>query len=77
MNEAAWSSPAGLSGGAASPVDAGDRVRIGANFHPHYEVIAISGDRAWLRGLQYGTDHVIPIGLCRPMPPRSQELPCN
>ena len=43
----------------------GDIVRTGENFHPHYRVIAVSADRAWIRDIQRGTDHVIPISRCR------------
>jgi hypothetical protein len=40
-------------------------VRTGANFHPHYQVIALAEDRAWIRDTQHGTDHVIPLGRCQ------------
>ena len=39
----------------------GDVVRTGDNLYPHFEIIALSGDRAWVRDVQYGTDHVVPI----------------
>jgi len=39
----------------------GDIVRAGANRYPQYKVIAISGERAWIRDVQYGHDHVVPI----------------
>jgi hypothetical protein len=39
----------------------GDVVRTGGNRYPYYEVIAISGARAWIRDVQYGADHVVPI----------------
>jgi hypothetical protein len=42
---------------------AGDVVRMGQNLYPHFEVIAVSGDKIWVRNLQSGEDH---IGLaCR------------
>ena len=65
MNMPAWLPPADLRGAAAPSIAAGDRIRTGANFHPHYEVVALSEDRAWVRDLQYGTDHIIPIDRCR------------
>jgi hypothetical protein len=41
----------------------GDMVRMGQNLHPHFEVIAVCGDKLWVRNLQSGEDH---IGLtCR------------
>lgn len=77
MNAPAWRTPANLRGGAAPPVAAGDLVRTGANFHPHYQIVALSEDRAWVRDLQYGTDHIIPIDRCRPLPAERKEAPCN
>jgi hypothetical protein len=41
----------------------GDRVRTGANAYPHFEVIAVQGDKAWVRNLQTGADDV--AGLSR------------
>ena len=52
-------------GGAALRVGVGDVVRTGNNFHPHYRVIAVTGDRAWIRDIQYGSDHVVPIDRCQ------------
>jgi hypothetical protein len=44
----------------------GDLVRTGDNRYPHYEIVAISGNRAWIRDVQYDTDHVVPVeGLHR------------
>lgn len=43
----------------------GDRVRTGANYFPQYEVIAVRGDKAWLRDLQNGADYLAPVGRCR------------
>jgi hypothetical protein len=51
--------------GEATDVMVGDLVRTGENFHPHYEVIAVTHDRAWIRDTQYGSDHVVPIDRCR------------
>jgi hypothetical protein len=57
----AWPSPDVLR---SSVPAAGDVIRTGGNLHPHYQVIATSGDRAWVRDLQYETDHVVPISRC-------------
>ena len=38
----------------------GDLVRTGDNLYPHYEIVAMSGDCAWIRDAQYGWDHVVP-----------------
>lgn len=81
MSIAAWRSAESLPGGTMPSVAAGDRIRTGDNFHPHYQVIALSEDRAWVRDLQYGTDHIIPVDRCRkfyrPSLPECQKLPCN
>ena len=39
-------------------------IRTGHNCHPLYRVIAVTADRAWIRDIQHGTDHVIPIDGC-------------
>ena len=65
MTAPAWRSPTDLRGETAPSVAAGNLVRTGGNFHPHYQVIALSEDRAWVRDLQHGTDHVIPIDRAR------------
>lgn len=43
----------------------GDLVRTGDNLYPHFEVIAISGERAWIRDVQYRSDHIGPISRYR------------
>jgi hypothetical protein len=57
----AWRSPHDLR---CSAPTVGDVIRTGDNLHPNYEVIATSGDRAWVRDVQFGTDHVVPIARC-------------
>lgn len=44
---------------------AGDLVRCGENFHPHYTVIAVSGDKAWVRNVQNGVDSLAQLARCR------------
>lgn len=61
MSAPAWRSPADLRGETAPSVAAGELIRTGGNFHPHYQVIALSEDRAWVRDLQHGTDQFIPL----------------
>ena len=43
----------------APALHVGDIVRIGDNRFPHYKIIAVSGERAWVRDVQFGTDHVV------------------
>jgi hypothetical protein len=61
----AWHSPADLLGEAIASVSVGDLVRTGENCHPHYHVIALTNDRAWIRDTQQGTDHIVPLDRCR------------
>jgi hypothetical protein len=46
-------------------IQAGDLVRTGPNLHPHFEVVAVHGDKAWVRNLQNGTDHLALVSRCR------------
>lgn len=43
----------------------GDIVRAGQNLFPHFEVIAINGDKAWVRNVSNGSDHLAPLARCR------------
>lgn len=43
----------------------GDQVCTGPNDFPRYEVIALSGDKAWVRNLQNGADHLALAARCR------------
>jgi hypothetical protein len=43
----------------------GDIVRTGANPTPSFHVVAVSGDRAWLRDLQNGAEAVVDVRRCR------------
>jgi hypothetical protein len=60
-----WKSPADLLGEGTPHVSVGDVIRTGENFHPHYQVIAMSEGRAWIRDTQHGTDHIVPVDQCR------------
>jgi hypothetical protein len=46
-------------------IQVGDLVRTGANLHPHFEVVAVSGDKAWVRNLQSGADSLALLDRCR------------
>lgn len=46
-------------------IQVGDLVRTGPNLHPHFEVVAVHGDKAWVRNTQNGTDHLALISRCR------------
>ena len=43
----------------------GDLVRTGPNLHPHFTVVAISGDKAWVRNVETGVDGLTAITRCR------------
>ena len=43
----------------------GDLVRSGPNHFPHFEVIAVSGDKAWVRNVGDGADHLAFLSRCR------------
>ena len=48
---------------------AGDLVRSGPNLFPHFEVIAVHGDKAWVRNVQNGADHLAQLSRCRKIQP--------
>jgi hypothetical protein len=43
----------------------GDIVAMGQNHFPHFEVVAVSGDKAWVRNVQNGADHLALLSRCR------------
>jgi hypothetical protein len=43
----------------------GDLVRTGANLFPHFEVLAVHGDKAWVRNTANGADHLAMLSRCR------------
>ncbi len=63
MSTLACRSPTDLLGETVH-VEVGDLVRTGGNLHPHYQVIALTEDRAWIRDTQHGTDHIVPLDRC-------------
>jgi hypothetical protein len=46
-------------------IGVGDTVRMGGNLAPHYAVVAISGDKAWVRNVHNGQDALAPLSRCR------------
>ena len=64
-NARAWRSPIDLLSENTLHVAVGDLIRTGENLRPHYHVIAVTQDRAWVRDTQHGADHIVPIDRCR------------
>ena len=46
-------------------IQAGDLVRTGPNLYPHFEVVAVHGEKAWVRNVQNGADHLALLSRCR------------
>jgi hypothetical protein len=46
-------------------IHAGDLVRTGPNLFPHFEVVAVHGDKAWVRNVLNGSDHLALLARCR------------
>lgn len=46
-------------------ITVGDLVRTGANLFPHFEVLAVHGDKAWVRNVTNGVDHLAMVSRCR------------
>jgi hypothetical protein len=51
----------------------GDLVRTGANLFPHFEIVFIHGDTAWVRNVESGADYLTQLGRCRKI--NGQPLP--
>lgn len=43
----------------------GDLVRTGLNLFPHFKVIAVHGDKAWVRNTESGVDGLAFLDRCR------------
>jgi hypothetical protein len=50
-------------------IQAGDLVRTGPNQFPHFSVIAVSGDKAWVRNVSTGADALALVSRCRKIEP--------
>jgi hypothetical protein len=48
----------------------GDVVRTGPNLFPHFQVLAVHGDKAWVRNLANGADFLAMMSRCRRIHPR-------
>lgn len=48
----------------------GDLVRTGQNLYPHYLVVAVDGDKAWVRNVQTEQDGLALLARCRKVPAR-------
>jgi hypothetical protein len=46
-------------------ISVGDLVRTGPNLFPHFEVVAVHGDKAWVRNVSNGVDHLALVRRCR------------
>jgi hypothetical protein len=46
-------------------IEVGDLVRCGPNLFPHFKVLAIHGDKAWVRNISNGTDSIAIVTRCR------------
>lgn len=46
-------------------ISVGDLVRTGRNHFPHFAVVAVDGDKAWIRNVQTGLDALMPLSRCR------------
>lgn len=49
----------------AEAIVVGDVVRAGPNLFPHFHVVAVSGDMAWVRNVQSGLNALMPLARCR------------
>jgi hypothetical protein len=47
------------------PIEPGDLVRTGPNLYPHFSVVAVSGEKAWVRNVQTGVDGITALARCR------------
>ena len=46
-------------------ISVGDLVRTGPNLYPHFEVLAVHGEKAWVRNTDNGSDHLAIMSRCR------------
>jgi hypothetical protein len=49
-------------------VRVGDHVRTSQNLFPHFEVVAINGDKVWVRNIVTGADSLALLSRCRVIP---------
>lgn len=46
-------------------IASGDLVRTGPNLFPHFVVLAVHDDKAWVRNTSNGSDHLALLSRCR------------
>lgn len=46
-------------------IQVGDIVRTGPNLYPHYNVICVDGEKAWVRNVANGADGITDLARCR------------
>lgn len=46
-------------------IQTGDMVRTGPNLFPHFSVMAVVGEKVWVRNLDTGADGITAISRCR------------
>ena len=46
-------------------IQEGDMVRSGPNSGPYFVVLAVKGEKAWVRNPQNGTDGIVDLNRCR------------
>lgn len=51
--------------GIVEEIHPGDLVRTGVNLFPHFEVLAVHGEKAWVRNIETGTEALALLGRCR------------
>ena len=47
------------------PIEAGDLVRTGPNARPHFQVLAVKDNRAWVRNVDTAADGIVDVNRCR------------
>jgi hypothetical protein len=46
-------------------IQTGDMVRTGPNLYPHFTVMAVVGDKVWVRNTETGADGITGLTRCR------------
>jgi len=54
-----------LQTGCNLPKGAGDRVMIGSNLGPVFEIVHVHGDMAWVRPITNGQEGLVPVDRLR------------
>jgi hypothetical protein len=55
-------------------ISRGDFVRLGENAGPLYEVMMVSGERAWVRNPSFGSDSIVCVHRCRRIGPTCSDF---